>query len=128
MEARKRKTRLLLAEDNRINQKVVLAILRNYGFSCETVSNGEDAVNYAKKQPYHIILMDCDMPILNGYEATGLIRKNESGDWHTNIIALTASTMKGDREKCLAAGMDDYLAKPIESQALVKLLEKYLDN
>lgn len=122
-------SRLLLAEDNPINQLVALKILNRLGYHADTVGNGREAVEVAIKSNYDLILMDCQMPELDGYSATEMIRKSEKGtDKHTIIIAMTAHALKGDREKCLASGMDDYLTKPIDMKALNDCLEKWLSK
>jgi two-component system, sensor histidine kinase and response regulator len=116
--------RLLLAEDNPINQKVAVAMLSGAGYRVDTVWNGAAAVQAAVARPYDAILMDAQMPEMNGYEATAAIRAQEGPDRHTPIIALTAGARREDRERCLAAGMDGYLAKPINKDALLALVAR----
>lgn len=114
--------RLLLAEDNLINQKVAVAMLSGAGYRVDTVFDGAAAVQAVATQPYDAILMDCQMPELNGYEATAAIRAREGSGRRTPIIALTAGARREDRERCLAEGMDSYLSKPVSKDALLALV------
>lgn len=117
---------LLLAEDGRVNQLVAIKMLEDRGHQVTLASNGREALATLASKSFDAILMDIQMPEMNGFEATVAIRQNEVGtDRHVIIIAMTANAMKGDREQCLAAGMDDYIAKPIHSTQLYPLLEKY---
>ncbi len=116
--------RLLLAEDNLINQKVAMAILTTAGYSVDTVLNGADAVRAVVARPYDAILMDCQMPELSGYEATAAIRKQEGARSRTPIIAMTAGARREDQERCLAGGMDSYLSKPVSKDVLLALVER----
>jgi len=124
--------KILLVEDNRINQQVALGILKKFGHSVDIAVNGINAIEILDKQsendPYQLILMDCQMPEMDGYAATEHIRKNMkcSVVSTTPIIAMTANTMKGDKEKCLASGMNDYLAKPISSKLLQEKINHWL--
>ncbi len=122
------RARVLLAEDNAVNQKVARAMLERLGVAVEVVSNGREAVEAWKSGRFDVIFMDCQMPTLDGYEATREIRRLEPSEWHTPIIALTANAMRGDDEACRAAGMDDYLAKPLDSEQLRLCLARQLRN
>jgi len=118
--------RILLAEDNVVNQKVAVKMLAKLGFQVDVAKDGEEAVRKAAEQTYNAILMDCQMPKKNGFEATAHIREHEASDLHTPIIAMTANAMKGDREKCIDAGMDDYLSKPVNIDNLKTTLERWM--
>ena len=122
----RRRERILLAEDNPINQKVAVRMLERLGFRVEVVANGREAVEACASHDYGRVLMDCQMPVLDGYAATREIRKAEGTSRHTPIVALTAHAMKGADEECLAAGMDAYLTKPIDSSLLERTLESFL--
>ncbi|MCY7296773.1 response regulator [Alteromonas sp. a30] len=121
---------ILVVEDNCINTEVITNMLKNMGYQCTAVSNGMLALQHLQAHPKHydLVLMDCQMPEMDGFTATGKIREGEAGDEYTDvpIIALTANAMSGDKEKCLQAGMNDYLSKPIEFKLLQKHLEYYL--
>jgi PAS domain S-box-containing protein len=120
--------RLLLVEDNSINQRVALAILNRLGYRADAVANGLEAVSTLSRTPYDLVFMDCQMPEMDGYEATQAIRGPGSKALNPAIpvIAMTANAMKGDRERCLACGMDDYLTKPIDTKALADCLARHL--
>jgi signal transduction histidine kinase/DNA-binding response OmpR family regulator/HPt (histidine-containing phosphotransfer) domain-containing protein len=124
--------RILLTDDNVINQKVALRLLQQLGYKADTAHNGLDAIRAVEQQPYDVILMDVQMPELDGLEATRRIRQRQQAAKPGEplarpiaIIAMTANAMQGDREKCLAAGMDDYLPKPVRPEALQAVLEKH---
>jgi signal transduction histidine kinase/DNA-binding response OmpR family regulator len=127
-EMRRGAFRILLAEDNITNQQVALGILKKLGLSANAVANGAEAVSALKDLPYDLVLMDVEMPEMDGYEATRQIRNPQSAirNHRVPIIAMTANAMKGDREKCMEAGMNDYVCKPVSPQALVEALEKWL--
>ncbi len=119
--------KILLVEDNRINQMVAQRILERVGFDVEIAENGKIAVEKYAAGTYDLILMDVQMPEMNGFDATMAIRKNETNQNHIPIIAMTAHAMKGDREKCLAIGMDDYISKPVQKDELIKKLNHYIN-
>lgn len=119
--------RILVAEDNVINQRVIMKNLEKMGLAADVVSNGMETLAALHKTPYSLVLMDCQMPEMDGYEATKAIRKDPLLA-RIPIIAMTANAIKGDKEKCLHAGMSDYVAKPINIRVLVETLAKYLEN
>jgi CheY-like chemotaxis protein len=119
--------RILLAEDNRINQVVAARMLERCGCEVTVVANGQQAVEAAARESFDAILMDVQMPGMDGFEATRLIRERESEQRrHTPVIAMTAHAMAGYRERCLAAGMDDYLAKPVRPRELWQTVTRNL--
>lgn len=123
----KKNFNILLAEDNLINQKVALGILKKLGYQADVALNGYEALTAIQSKSYDLILMDCQMPEMDGYTATIEIRKMESGKkTHIPIVAITAHVLKDDRQKCIDVGMDDYLSKPIDVNALANVLERYL--
>jgi signal transduction histidine kinase/CheY-like chemotaxis protein len=120
--------RVLLVEDNLVNQTVVIAMLESMGCHIEAVSNGQEAVSASAARHYDVVLMDCQMPVMDGFEASCEIRRREAEEGaaaHVPILALTANAIEGDRGRCLAAGMDDYLCKPFRQQQLRALLERW---
>ena len=117
--------KVLLVEDNKVNQKVAMAILRKAGCHVDGVENGQDAVQRITQEKYDLVLMDCQMPVMDGFEATARIRAMGGAVSKTPIIAITAHAMRDDRQKCLDGGMDDYISKPVSRQALVSLINKH---
>ena len=117
--------RVLVVEDNAVNRKVAVALLDKLGYAADTACDGVEALDAMCRSHYDVVLMDCQMPRMDGYEATAEIRRREHGS-HTPIIAMTASAMASDRERCLAEGMDDYLAKPIDRNTLANTLRRHM--
>jgi PAS domain S-box-containing protein len=119
--------RVLLAEDNAVNQRLAMRLLEKRGHAVRVANNGREALEALEREQFDLVLMDVQMPAMDGFEATAAIREKEKGGaWRQPVIALTAHAMKGDREKCLAAGMDGYLTKPILPQELDELLSGYV--
>ncbi|MFM7103338.1 MAG: response regulator, partial [Verrucomicrobiota bacterium] len=121
--------RLLLAEDNLVNQKVALHVLRRLDLAADVAAHGREVLEAVRRQRYDVILMDCQMPELDGYETTRRLRREEADGTYGPraahyVVALTANAMAGDREKCLAAGMDDFLTKPMDPEALRQALRR----
>jgi CheY-like chemotaxis protein len=119
---------ILLAEDNVVNQKVAMHLLERMGYRVDVVADGRSAVHAWQAGSYDLILMDCQMPELDGYAATAEIRRHESGRRHVPIVALTAHAMKGAGDACLEAGMDDHLSKPIDRAKLAACLDRHLNS
>lgn len=115
-------------EDNEVNAELLLIHLDELGYTADVVENGQEFLDAMKRKHYDLVLMDCQMPILNGYDATEQYRSKENNDSHTPIIAITANVMTGDREKCLASGMDDYIAKPVNPRTLRDKLQYWFNN
>jgi CheY-like chemotaxis protein len=123
----RRRTRILVAEDNIVNQKLALRILEKLGFKADAVANGSEAIHAIETIPYDLVLMDVQMPEMDGLAATSRIREREriSGK-RIPIIALTAHALAGDKERFLAAGLDDYVAKPLKVDDLVSAIDRQL--
>jgi len=117
--------RVLLVEDNAVNQKVAARMLERLGCRVDKAANGKEAVEMVAALPYDVVFMDCHMPEMDGYKATREIRRTEGGGRRHSIVAMTANATKGDREKCLDAGMDDYISKPIQKDDLIAALARY---
>jgi CheY-like chemotaxis protein len=121
--------RILVVEDDEINMRCLVGILRKWGHAATGAENGLEALRHAAQSPFDLILMDVQMPVMDGVEATRRIRSGEAGgvDPHIPIVAMTAHAMSGDREAFLAAGMDDYLAKPMDVSSLRQVISRVLD-
>ncbi|MDF2543773.1 MAG: domain S-box [Herbinix sp.] len=122
------KLKVLLVEDNEINIDFFKEILKIKGIDCDVAVDREEAVRSCLSKHYDLVFMDCQIPIMDGYEATRRIREAEGDHRHTVIIAITANAVKGDIEKCMEYGMDEYLSKPIELSKITKLIDKYLET
>lgn len=120
-----KKLRVLVAEDNTTNQLVVRSLLERMGHTCRVVENGQLAVDAVQEEPFDVILMDCMMPVLDGFGATRAIRALDASCATIPILALTANAMKGDRERCLESGMTEYMAKPVRLDVLTDMLARF---
>jgi two-component system sensor histidine kinase/response regulator len=119
---------VLVAEDNAINSALTVRLLETYGYEADVAWNGREAIEATTRRRYDAVLMDCQMPTMDGYAATEEIRRNELPGEHIPILAMTAHSMKGDRERCIAAGMDDYLSKPIRPADLAETLARWVES
>jgi CheY-like chemotaxis protein len=109
-----------------VNQKIAKHLLERLGCQVDVAIDGIQAAEYCAQKHYHAVFMDCQMPNMDGYSATALIRRQQQDTYRIPIIALTAHAMAGDRERCLAAGMDDYLTKPLQARELARVVEEWL--
>ena len=127
-DARKKRSRILLVEDNSVNRMLALHLLKKFGFQADAVTDGKAALAHLNAHPCDLVLMDIQMPEMDGFETTRAIRKGgaEIRDRHIPIIAMTAHAMEGDRERCLEAGMDDYISKPISPEQLFDAITRHL--
>ncbi|UGQ47221.1 response regulator [Massilia endophytica] len=120
--------RVLLAEDTEMNRTLVRILLTRLGCKVDEVVNGKQAVDALEHQRYDLVLMDCNMPVMDGFEATRLLRQREAerGLPRVPVIALTASAFAGDRERCLSGGMDDFMNKPLQVEEFMEMVQRYL--
>jgi CheY-like chemotaxis protein len=119
---------VLVVDDNAVNQRVAGRLLERIGLRVDAARNGAEAMRMLKELPYDAVFMDCQMPEMDGYAATREIRRREKPGEHIAIIAMTAEALAGAREQCLAAGMDDYIAKPVKLEDLSRAVEKWLPS
>ena len=122
------KDHILLVEDNELNLEIVKCCLDGLGYRLDVANNGKEGVIAAEKHNYDVILMDSSMPVMDGFEATATIRKSEGENKHATIIAYSGNSLKGDREKYLAAGMDDCLSKPASKKEIVGIITFWIDS
>lgn len=120
--------KILVVEDYEDNRILFMMLLENLGYQADAVTNGVEFLEQMAGQDYDMVLMDCQMPMMDGYEATRQLRQREGDQKHTIIIGLTAHAMEGDRQKCLDAGMDDYMSKPVRLEALAEMIEKWTQD
>jgi CheY-like chemotaxis protein len=116
----------LVVEDSPVNQVVAVRTLERLGCECDVANDGHEALAALAARSYDAVMMDCQMPGMDGYEATAQLRRREAGGRRTPVIAMTAHAMKGDAERCLAAGMDDYIAKPMRRELLLAALRRWI--
>jgi CheY-like chemotaxis protein len=126
---REKPWRILVGEDNQVNQMIITKILEKFGMKVDIAGNGKEVIEAIQSRPYDLIFMDCHMPVMDGYQATSFIRESKSViNSRIPIIAMTANAMKGDRERTLQAGMDDYISKPLDIKKVKVLLSKWLQH
>ena len=118
--------RILVAEDNPINQKVAVKMIEKLGYRVDVAGDGREAVEALERIPYAVVFMDCHMPVMDGFQATHAIRRREGGGRRTPIVAMTANAMQEDRVRCLEAGMDDFISKPVASKSLAETLNRWM--
>ena len=121
-------TRVLVAEDNTINQKVAERMLQSHGCEVTVVGDGQKAVDELGRTPFDLVMMDCRMPVMDGYEATRTIRESDGDMAGVYIVAMTANALQSNRERCLAVGMDDYIAKPVTPHGMQNVLERWIER
>jgi CheY-like chemotaxis protein len=124
----RRQARVLVVEDNAANLKLTVRLVERLGYRADIASNGAEAISMIEQFEYDAVLMDCQMPEMDGYEATKEIRKTETSRRHLPIVAMTADALSGDRERCLAAGMDDYISKPVKLHVVAAVLGRWLSR
>jgi two-component system sensor histidine kinase/response regulator len=120
-----RHARVLVVDDNAVNQKVARMMLERIGCHVDVAANGQEAIEMVDLLPFDVVFMDCEMPVLDGLAATAEIRRREAGSRHVPIVAMTARALRGDRERCLQAGMDEYISKPVKAEALDGILDRW---
>ncbi len=120
--------RILVAEDNVVNQLVTRTMLDRLGYRADVVASGAEAIAALSEDSYAAVLMDCQLPAMDGYDATRQIRRRQGAGLHTPVIAMTAGAVNGDRERCLAAGMDDYINKPVRTEELGRVLQRWVNG
>jgi two-component system, sensor histidine kinase and response regulator len=127
-EQQKQNVLILLVDDNVINQKIALKIVSKMGYRADVAQNGQEAIEVLNEVDYNLVFMDCQMPILDGYEATRIIRNEtfKTINPKVPIVAMTAHAMKGAKEQCIAAGMDDYISKPIAPDTIAEMIRKWV--
>ena len=116
--------KILLVEDNEMNRSIFITMLESQDMTCDVAMDGSEALKALTEKDYDIVFMDCQMPVMNGYESTKEIRKLEGICKHTTIIAMTANAMEGDRAKCMEAGVDDYISKPIDFHSIFEMCRR----